>query len=462
MSARRPYALSAGMVLVVVLATALVVGLPFLRFAYRAPALHVVVETVNAVVALVVAYLVVGRFRSARRRQELLLVLALTTVAVANLVLTALPTALGDDVDLSRWAPLAVRLAGTLLFAAAALTPPTVLVRDGGTRRAVLVAGSLVVALVVAGVLLGERLPPPVDPALVPDDASRPSLSGHPLALGVQVLSGVLYAVAAVAFTRQAARTGDELLRWVGAGCVLAAGARVHYLLFPSLYSDYVYSGDALRLAFYLLLLVGAAREVGSYWQARTQAAVLEDRRRLARDLHDGLTQELTYIYSQTRHLAAHPDDAQAVQRVNDAAARAIDEARTAIAALTRSDRPCFAEVLRQTVESLASRYDVQASVDASRDVVLPAPQADAVLRIVGEAFRNGVRHGRASTVSVTLGQDPLKLVVEDDGQGFDPSTSNSTGFGMTSMRERAEGLGARLVVDGKRGRGTRVEVVWP
>jgi ABC-type phosphate/phosphonate transport system permease subunit len=117
--------------------TVIVVAVPFVRFAYRAPALHVALETVNAVVALLVAYLVYGRYRESHRLQELLLTLALSVVAVANLVLTAVPAALAisEQTELSRWAPLAVRLLGTLLFTTAALVSPAVLTRPGTARR---------------------------------------------------------------------------------------------------------------------------------------------------------------------------------------------------------------------------------------------------------------------------------------------------------------------------------------
>ncbi|HWH30804.1 MAG TPA: ATP-binding protein, partial [Mycobacteriales bacterium] len=346
---------------------------------------------------------------------------------------------------------------------AAAVTSPTVTTERGAARRPVLLVAAIVLLLSGLALLLGGRLPPAVDPGLVLGDAESPLITGHPVVLVVQALGGALYALAAVVFTRQAAREDDELLRWFGAGCVLASAARVHYFLFPSLYSEYVYTGDALRLGFYLLLLVGAAREIRSFWEARARAAVLEDRRRLARDLHDGLAQELTYIYAQTRHLAAHPDDARAIARVNDAAARAIDEARAAISALARSEDPRFADVLRASVGGLADRYDVAGEVAVDDGLVLPADRADAVLRIVGEAFRNAVRHGGARTVRVAVHAPPLVVRITDDGGGFDAAaTAGSVGFGLTSMRERATGQGALLEIDAQPGRGTTVQVVWP
>jgi signal transduction histidine kinase len=237
----------------------------------------------------------------------------------------------------------------------------------------------------------------------------------------------------------------------------------VNYLLFPSLYSDYVYTGDLLRLGFYVLLLVGAAREVQSFWEARAKAAVLEDRRRMARDLHDGLTQELSYIRSQSRRLEAHPEDRQAAERIGGAAARALDEARAAIAALTRTTDTGFYDVLLAAADGLATRYDAKVVVDADDRVAVSPAQGDAVLRIVAEAFRNGVLHGEAATVHIEVSGVPLRLVVRDDGHGFDTSVSKSSGgFGLTSMRERAEGLGAHFVLESTPGEGTTVIVVWP
>jgi signal transduction histidine kinase len=285
---------------------------------------------------------------------------------------------------------------------------------------------------------------------------------GHPLLLAAHAVGGIAYAVAALAFTHQSARRPDPLVRWLAAACALAAFSRVNYLLFPSLYSDFVYTGDLLRFGFYVLLLVGGAREVQSFWQARAHAAVLEERRRLARDLHDGLTQELAYLWTQSRRLAAHPDDRQAVERIGGAAARALDEARGAIAALTQTTDAGFAAVLEQAADGLASRYDASVAVDVAPDVRVSPEQGDALLRIVAEAFRNAVLHGGARTVTVRV-RMPLSLEVSDDGTGFDAEAArSSSGFGVTSMRERAEALGASFSLSSGPGHGALVTVRWP
>jgi signal transduction histidine kinase len=273
------------------------------------------------------------------------------------------------------------------------------------------------------------------------------------------VLSGVLYAVAATRFTRRADEDpADQLMPWLGIGCVLAAVARVDYVLFPSLYSDFVHLGDTFRLGFYVCLLMGAAREVRSYW---ARAAVLEDRRRLARDLHDGLTQELTFLYAQAQRLQTHPDDRRIAHQIGSAAGRALDEARHAIGALTRPVDQAFAASLQQTVEDLGRRYDVRTATSIEDSVMVAPEQAEAILRITGEALRNAARHGRARRVTVALTADPVVLTVEDDGRGFHPDEVVSRGFGLTSMRERAEGAGAEYSLTSTVGRGTQIRVGW-
>lgn len=445
--------------------TAAVVAVPFLGFAYRAPALHVALETSNALVAVLTAYLVYGRFRQSRRLQELLLILALCTVAVANLVLTALPFAvtLAQDEDFSRWAAVAVRLLGTVLLATAALTSPRLRIQRRRAAAGVAALAGLVLVLSLAGLAYGENLPAPVDPSQVPADATRPLLVGHPAVLGIQALSAVLYGVAAVALTRQSARYGDELLRWVGAGCVLAAFSRVHYLLYPSLYTDFVYTGDVLRLGFYLLMLVGAGREIGSYWAARAHAAVLEDRRRMARDLHDGLTQELSYISAQSQRLAAQPQDTAVAARIGAAAERAVDEARRAITALTQTVEDPFPVALQRMADDLAHRYDVKIVTALDSEAHVDGVRGEALLRITAEAVRNAVRHGPASHIELRLTADPLCLAIIDDGAGFDVArgAGRPGGFGLTSMRERAAALGAELAIDSVPGEGTTVRVTW-
>src|SRR4051812_43749815 len=217
--------------------TVAVVALPFVQFAYRAPALHVSLETANALIALLVAYLVYGRYRSSRRLQDLLLTMSLCTVAGANLLLTALPTALsfGQGGHATDRGATVIRLLAIVMLTAAAVVPRRTCVRD---RRTVVGIASIAVLGAVLRLLLVGSVGVEGVLAAPPGSATRPLLDSDPALLAAEALAAVLFDVAAVCLTRKAAQHHDELLRWVAAACVVGVFTRIHYLLYPSLYSD--------------------------------------------------------------------------------------------------------------------------------------------------------------------------------------------------------------------------------
>ncbi len=440
--------------------------------AFHAPQLHVAVETANVLVGLLVTLLVLGRYRADHRLHQLLLVDALLVLALANAAL-AVSAGLGESatVDALRWASVLGRLLGAALLCASALTPAARRTTRMATASAQLALASLVAVLTVA--LAAGRLPSPVVDAGVAADTGAPALVTHPAVVAAQVVGLVLLATAAVAFTRRALESGDGLTRWLAAGTILSAFARVHYLLYPSLLSDVVYTGDALRAGFYGCLLVGAMREIEGYWRLEARTAVLDERRRIARDLHDGMTQELTYILAEARTSSGAQRESGAMGRIEDASLRALDEARRAIEALDRDDRRAFVDELRVIAADLAGRYDVPVDVELSDEVEPePSPEvAENLARIVAEAVRNAVRHGHAHHIRILLWSggrmDPMahQLTVTDDGVGFDvaspPRSGGRGGYGLVSMRDRATAIGGTLAVDSAPGRGTTVTVTW-
>lgn len=452
--------------------TLAVASIPFLHFAYRNLPLKVALETAMASIGLLVAYLLLGRYRTALRARDLLLLHALGLVAIANLVFAALPTALAATAGdrFAAWAPLAGRLGGAVLLAAAALVGPerTVSAQGARTRTALLVATAAVVAGALA--LAGDSLPVALDEALPPERSARPLLVGHPLVLAAQPLGAVCYAAAAVGFTRQADEEGDEFLRWVAGACVLSAFARVNYFLFPSIYSDLVYAGDVLRLGFYLLLLVGAQREIASYFEQQRELGRRDERRRVARDLHDGLVQELAFIRAQSSRLArgtARGEEVgQVAAEVARSSERATDEARRAIAALTRSEPVPLPEAVAEAAEVAASRQGGEVGLDLDPDVTATPEEQETLVRVTAEAVGNALRHGGVSEVHIRLARDGERVLeVVDAGSGFDAGVSHARGghhFGLVSMRERVERVGGHLGVESAPGRGTRVEVRLP
>lgn len=439
---------------------------PFLDFAYRRPSLHVALETASGLVAVLAAYLVLGRFRERPRLSDLTLGAALGLFAAAALLLSALPLALSAEAarsGFSTWAPLLTRLLGALLFAVSAFAPDRAPRRPGRAAAVALGAAGAAVLMIAAAIgAVAGSLPIGIDPDLSREARETPVFVGHPAILGLQVVSGVLFAVAAFGLTRRAEATNDDLLAWFGAASAIAVFARVNYVLFPSLYSDWVYVGDLLRLAFYAVIVVGAAQQIGRYRHEAMEAAVLEERRRVARDLHDGLAHELAYIVTQARTALELGRRSPEAKRIAAAADRALYEARRAIAALTESIDQPLADAVAEVADDLASRAGADAVVNVKGEVEVGHEEREALLRIVREAVTNATRHGGARTVTVELEDaDGLKLRVVDDGTGFDPEDCG-TGFGITSMRERAEALGGELRIRSSPGAGTRMEVELP
>ncbi len=436
-----------------------VLAVPSVRFAYRSEAGHLVIETTVTIVGALVAFLLYGRFRRSRALQELLLVHALALLGVTALFLVTIPSIAGASATsaITTWAPLVARLAGALLLLAAAVVPRRRVVA-AHLLRDTLVGVVFLITLAVVVQLLDAFLPTAVTAVPPPEESGTLRVEGHPVVLGVQVVNLLCYAVASVAFTREARRTGDELLGWIGAAAALGAWARVNYLLFPSLYSEYLYMGDFLRLGFYLLLLVGAVTEVRRYWRAQAEAAVFGERRRLARDLHDGAIQELGFIRTQARLVS----DEELRARLVGASERALDEARRALAALVAPADESIASAMSRAVCEVGDRYDVPVafqSDDGEPGEVDPEVR-EALVRIAREAVSNAARHGRPQRVMVTLRSG--ELLIEDDGCGFNIERSGErSGFGLTSMSDRAEGIGGRLAVDSAPGKGTTVRVTW-
>ncbi|MFC0678395.1 sensor histidine kinase [Lysobacter korlensis] len=443
--------------------TALLLWSPYVLFGRRDPSLHLVLDSVDACVALLVAYLVHGHFLRRRLLQDLLLAQGLVLLAVAGLGSTYTVAVLGGGSagTVEVWAPLAIRLAGAVLILGAAIVSGRV-ARRYTTIWLTLAAPAVGAALIVAILwFMRSGLPVALDPGYVPGSAEHAILTGHPLLLAGQALGAVCFVVASVSFTIKATRRHDELLRWLGPACALAAFARLNYVMFPSVYSDWLYTGDLLRTGFYLVLMVGAVREIGRYWAEQSKVAVLEDRRRLARELHDGVMQELAFIRAEARGLGrgAAPD------RIVAASDRALDEARAAVEALGRSGDDPLGLVLHRTAGELAERHGVMLEVDVDHSVDAGTEQKHALMRITREAVSNAIRHGGASRVLVRLGrvEDARRLVVEDDGCGFDVSSARSgeSGYGLTSMDDRARGLPGSFEIDATPGRGSKVTVTW-
>ena len=447
--------------------TTLIMVLPFVHWAYRSTALHATIETASGMIALLAAFLVLGRFHRTARSEDLALSLALGLLACASFVFSAMPWALFSEQSMrfSAWTSLIGTAGGAMVLVVASFMPSRRLKHPRKAVRIALAGGLAFYALaVVLIVLFQSHLPLGFDPG----STAPPTGIRHPIGalslVAMQFAAAALFMVAAIGFTRRGERTGDELMTWLAASAALVSFARLNYGLFPSLYTQWVYIGDALRLGGYLLLLGGAAREIHAYQSRLKDAAAMEERRRIARELHDGLAQELAFVAAQGRSLSRDPGAVE-IKYVAAAAERALDESRRAIALLTHPPDEPLDAALVQTVEELVSRVGGRARFDVEQGITVAPKTKEALLRIVREAVTNASRYGHAQTISVELeNTQGIRVRIADDGVGFDPADldGESTGFGLTTMRARTKAIGGQLKIGPLPEGGTEVEVIIP
>ena len=445
--------------------TLLVSVTSLVEFAYREPALHVAVETAAALISLVAAQLLYGRFRQSYERRDLLLTAALGTFAASNLFFSALPAATGGRPSaFSTWAPVGGQLLGAVLLAAAALAPDRPLHHPGSEARRLLGGCALaLVGLTAIVSLAGGALPLAIPPDLSPESLAHPRIVGNPTILGAELALMLLMAVTVAGFARRAARDRDELTRWLAIAATFGTFAQLNYFLFPSLYSEYFYAGDILRLCFLLALLVGGVLELRRTQQALGTAAVQDERQRLARDVHDGMAQDLAYIVQQGRRLMREPGAPTGLRALVVAAEHALDESRHVVATLARVGDEPLTEALSLTARETAAREGGRVEIRVEGEVIVPIATQEALLRVLREAMINARRHGDAETVVVELSEQPhLRLTVIDDGRGFDVRAwSTAPGhFGLKGMEARVRAIGGALTVESEPGHGTRVEVI--
>lgn len=205
--------------------------------------------------------------------------------------------------------------------------------------------------------------------------------------------------------------------------------------------------------------------------------ATLEERDRLAREMHDRLAQALAYLKLRASVAAEAAregrvgDALDGLEEIKAVAADAYGETRDAIfhlRASTRVEGDGFVPSLRAFVGDCARRYGLEVRVEAPdewKGKVLPPDVETQLLLAVQEAVFNACRHARPREVVVALDctPDELRVRVTDDGSGFDPaSTGPQDGYGLRIMQERMESIGGRMEIRSNPGCGTRVEFAVP
>jgi nitrate/nitrite-specific signal transduction histidine kinase len=225
---------------------------------------------------------------------------------------------------------------------------------------------------------------------------------------------------------------------------------------------------------------IGVAVENAQLYEQAQQLAAMKERNRLARDLHDSVTQALygitLYAEASARQLLSGERELAAnhLREIQETAQASLREMRLLIFELRlpmlRKDGVKLAgglpsalsaaEVLQARLEAVEGRVGLETAFQSDVNSPLCPEIEEGLYRIAHEALNNTLRHARARSITVQLHQDErtVSLEITDDGIGFDPSAARELGgFGLRGMEERAARLGGELIVHSSPGKGTRI-----
>ncbi|MCD6552448.1 MAG: PAS domain S-box protein [Anaerolineae bacterium] len=224
---------------------------------------------------------------------------------------------------------------------------------------------------------------------------------------------------------------------------------------------------------------LGAAVENARLYEQAERAAVAAERSRLARDLHDAVTQTLfaASLIAEVLPRIWERDPGEGRRRLDELrelTRGALAEMRTLLLELRPSAlaEARLGDLLRQLAESITGRVRVPVSVEVEGECALPPEVKVALYRIAQEALNNVAKHAGASQAAVSLrylsphpsptrGGEGVELRIRDDGRGFDLESVPPESLGLGIMRERAEAIGTVLNIDSQVGHGTEVVVAW-
>jgi signal transduction histidine kinase len=247
-------------------------------------------------------------------------------------------------------------------------------------------------------------------------------------------------------------RDGDEILGFIFAACKTVPGGFTER-------DERVVSLFAAHAAI-------ALTNARLYERGR-ELSVLQERARLARDLHDAVSQKLFSIRAKARAAAilVDRDAGRAIEEIGsvaELAGQAHSELRAVIDGLTPPELAAggLASSVRAYAVLAGRTHGTEVAVRTAELPALGAQQDTVIYRVAQEAISNAIRHSAATQVTVSLSrrQRAVVLEVSDDGRGFEPSAPGA-GLGLASMRERARSVGARLTITSAMGTGTKVRL---
>ncbi len=233
---------------------------------------------------------------------------------------------------------------------------------------------------------------------------------------------------------------------------------------------------ERVELAAGIANSVALAIENARLYERTRGLAIMEERNRLAREIHDTIAQGLTGIILQLEAadqlMESNPERAQMrIQKATALARNSLQEARRSVWNLRPSplEDKQLVDAIRQELERQAEEASWKTNFRLEGEVpVLPGEMENGLYRIVQEVLNNVSKHAEASHVEVSLGfeHNTIKLRITDDGVGFDPATTRSArvdgGFGLLGLQERARLLGGVLKIESASGQGTVMEIKVP
>jgi PAS domain S-box-containing protein len=240
-------------------------------------------------------------------------------------------------------------------------------------------------------------------------------------------------------------------------------------------------SGEEVELAAVFSDQVALAIENARLREQVERAATTAERSRLARDLHDSVTQALFSASLVAEVLPQvwrrDPDEGQeGLEELRHLTRSALAEMRTLLLELRPSAlvETKLGDLLQQLTEAITSRAQLEVRLDVAPAPTLPPDVHVTFYRVAQEALHNAVKYAEASRMVVSLRASPpfsprqagewrgqVILHVSDDGRGFDPGLSEPDQLGLAIMRERAEAVGAMLDVESQPGQGTQITLAW-
>lgn len=206
--------------------------------------------------------------------------------------------------------------------------------------------------------------------------------------------------------------------------------------------------------------------------QRAKYSAIVEERQRLARELHDAVSQQLFAIsMTATAALRTLEKDFDKAQRQIYLIEEMASVAQSEMRALLLHLRPVhlegkrLSEGLVELMQELSAKVPMQIDWELSEDIKLPRGIEDHLFRIVQEAMSNALRHSKASRLEVRLTKpsaDAVRLMIRDDGVGFNLDMKKQASYGIVTMRERVNEIGGSMNLITAPGKGTRIEIRIP